>query len=72
MVGGINQYSKTEDQCLAFNPVTETFDRICSLHEPRAKFGISELNNSIYVAGGVQEMPLTSVEKYSIDEVLVL
>ena len=74
LIGGINGQGEVEQQCMAYNPVTDTFEALAPLKIPRALFGISGHKDYIYIAGGFHRpnRAVASVEKYSISRVQTL
>lgn len=64
-VGGINGAGDTVRSAEAFNPSTQQWTPLPSMHEPRRSFGVAALNGLLYACGGNDGMhDLATLEVY--------
>lgn len=55
-----------------FDPTTGVVSQLAPMKNPRSNMGIAVLHDHIYVVGGNgMRGPLSSVERYSIEEVVI-
>ena len=73
IVGGSNEMSEELQSVDVYNPVTERLSRAADMLTKRAYVGTAVVDGFIYAVGGWNEKDgaLTTVERYSIAEVLI-
>lgn len=72
IIGGLCELNEAMDMVESFNPVTGEWNLLARLITPRAHVGVCLLRDHIYAVGGTNSSRpcLSSVERYSIEEVL--
>eukprot|EP00271_Cylindrocystis_brebissonii_P014196 TRINITY_DN35471_c0_g1_i1.p1 TRINITY_DN35471_c0_g1~~TRINITY_DN35471_c0_g1_i1.p1 ORF type:complete len:435 (+),score=59.85 TRINITY_DN35471_c0_g1_i1:242-1546(+) len=69
VIGGAGTWAKPpREEVLRYDPARDEWSRAASLGTPRCYMGSGVLNGRVYVAGGIGDSSLTSVEVYNPDE----
>lgn len=71
IVGGCTHSQRHLHDLLCYNPVTGEWQNLAPMLTPRSQMGVSVLDGFLYVVGGTnRHNVLTSVERYSFEQVL--
>lgn len=73
IVGGCTHSQRHLHDLLCYNPVTGEWQNLAPMLTPRSQMGVAVLDGFLYVVGGTnRHNVLTSVERYSFEQVLYM